>query len=585
MKKIWVLICLLTMVACGGGDEPLQVESSLVPKEISPTPTEIPILTPTQAVPGAQITPVLEVPQPIAFEGSPLPNERGEFFSSSGACAVCHKNHLDEAGKDISIDTFWRGTMMANSARDPYWQASVRAETLANPALDSVIQDTCSTCHTPMARTTHKFAGAEGMVLDEGFLNPENELHTLGIDGTSCTLCHQIDADHLGNKESFDGAFRINTELPTGQRVNHGPYPVGQNLVQIMQSTSGFIPQQGLHLQTSEMCATCHTLYTPIIDDEGEVVGHFPEQMPYLEWLASDYADQQSCQDCHMPVAKGSVVLSVTGGPARSPFSQHSFVGGNTYALSLLRNFGEEIGVTASSAQIEAALRRATEQLQKETAQIKLEDVEIVDSKLRASVKVSHQVGHKFPSGYPSRRVWIHLTVYDASGNVIFDSGNWRSDGAIVGNDNDSDAALYEPHYQIIENGEQVQVYEAIMGDANGGVTTTLLSGFAYLKDNRLIPVGFDRALVEEDIAVLGNAAEDLDFQGGSDTVMYEIALTDTTRSYTVTVELLYQSIGYRWAQNLSTYNAPEPDRFLNYFSEVPNLPIVVASDLVEVVR
>ena len=120
--------------------------------------------------------------------------------------------------------------------------------------------------------------------------------------------------------------------------------------------SSGFIPQQGEHIQTAEMCATCHTLYTPIIDSDGEVVSHFPEQMPFLEWQASDFVAQDSCQDCHMPEVNGNIVLSVTGGPGRNPFSQHSFVGGNLYALGLLRHFGNEIGVTASSKQIELIL-------------------------------------------------------------------------------------------------------------------------------------------------------------------------------------------------------------------------------------
>ena len=49
-------------------------------------------------------------------------------------------------GSDVSIDSLWRGTMMANSSRDPYWQASVRAETLSNPDYNEIIQDKCSQC-------------------------------------------------------------------------------------------------------------------------------------------------------------------------------------------------------------------------------------------------------------------------------------------------------------------------------------------------------------------------------------------------------------------------------------------------------
>ena len=42
-------------------------------------------------------------------------------------------------GEDISIGWNWRATMMANSARDPYWQAGIRRETMDHPALSSAI--------------------------------------------------------------------------------------------------------------------------------------------------------------------------------------------------------------------------------------------------------------------------------------------------------------------------------------------------------------------------------------------------------------------------------------------------------------
>ena len=35
-----------------------------------------------------------------------------------------------------------------------------------------------------------------------------------------------------------------------------------------------------------------------------------------------------------------------------------------------------------------------------------------------------------------------------------------------------------------------------------------------------------------------------------------------------IEVALLYQSIGYRWAQNLAAYDSPEPQRFVRYYAE-----------------
>lgn len=524
-------------------------------------------------------------PTPPPIDEYALPTERGEYFAASGVCANCHKNMADAEGMDVSIDTFWRGTMMANSSRDPYWQASVRAEVLNNPEYDSIIQDKCTTCHTPMARTTRVFAADTGVLLDDGFLNTENDLHILAIDGISCTLCHQINQEHLGEEESYDGGYVIDPDQPKGERVNYGPYEVAEENVILMRSASGYAPVQGEHIQTSEFCGACHTLYTPTVDNNGEIAGLFPEQMPYIEWLASDYAGQQSCQDCHMPEVSGEVVLSVTGSPGRSQFSRHSFAGGNTYGLYLLEAYGEEMGVTASSDQIKAAINRAQDQLKGESAQILIGKSEITDSTLLVDLVVENQVGHKLPSGFPSRRVWIHLTVKDAAGNIVFESGKWDNQGGIFGNQNDFDGAAFEPHYQVVDDPDQVQIYEAIMADVDGAVTTILLRGAVYLKDNRLLPVGFEKASVNTDIAVRGEAFDDPDFKGGRDQLQYQVSIDGADGPFTITAELLYQSIGYRWAANLSQYDAPEPQRFTSYYETLPNLPVTISSATARVER
>ena len=111
----------------------------------------------------------------------------------------------------------------------------------------------------------------------------------------------------------------------------------------------------------------------------------------------------------------------------------------------------------------------------------------------RPTVFVENLGGHKLPTAYPSRRSWLHVTVRDRNDKVIFESGALRPDGSIAGNDNDADPRRFEPHYNEITSGEQVQIYEDIMGDTKGDVTTGLLTAVRYLKDNRLLPQGFDK--------------------------------------------------------------------------------------------
>jgi hypothetical protein len=493
----------------------------------------------------------------------------------------------DGNGSDVSITAAWRSTTMANAGRDPYFQASVRAETLRNPGQQAQIEDTCATCHMPMARTTVAAEGRQAAIFGEGFTSPENELHPLAMDGVSCTVCHQIRETNLG-PPSYSGQFLVDTELPAGERLIYGPYTIDPDQASIMQQASGYIPVQavpwggGLHLAQSELCASCHVLYLQTLDASGTPAGLFPEQVPYLEWFYSSYRQTSTCQGCHMPHAQGGVLISSTSVHPRSPFSEHTFVGGNVYMLQMLSAFGEELGVTASQQQFEATIGRTLDQLQSSTASLDVENVTLSSTRLILDVVVQNRAGHKFPTGFPSRRAWIHLTVRDASSQIVFESGGYNPDGSIVGNDADEDPASYEPHHQTIVSPEQVQIYEAILRDSRGLVTTELMHAAGYLKDNRLLPVGFEKSAPYPDIAIRGEAFDDPDFVDGSDRVQYSINLQGTQGPYTLTVELLYQSIGYRWAANLGGLEAEEISRFLGYYEALPNTPVVVASQTVE---
>ncbi|MBN1994604.1 MAG: hypothetical protein JW953_18035 [Anaerolineae bacterium] len=511
--------------------------------------------------------------------GPTLPVAQSRYFSTSGQCAICHVNMVDEAGNDVSNATYWRSTMMANASRDPYWQATVRREILNTPAYRAAIEDKCATCHTPMARFTKTVAGQEGKILDEGFLDPQNEFYVLAQDGVSCTVCHQILQEGLGQAHSFSGSFVIDAEKPPGERDLFGPYPIGKAQADVMKGGSGFAPKQSLHIRQAELCATCHTLYTPTIDESGQIVGEFPEQTPYLEWRHSDYAETTSCQGCHMPHAQGGVQLSITGGKPRSPFSKHTFVGGNVYMGEILKTFGKDLQVTASNEHFDATIERTLDQLQQRTATVKIMQFLQEGTSLTVHVAIKNLAGHKFPTGYPARRAWLHLVAQDAQGQIIFESGQVNPDGSVNGNNNDANPARYEPHYHTIETPEQVQIYETIMVNPNNELTTTLMRGTAYVKDNRLLPLGFDPNTAAPDFAVQGQAAADRDFLGGGDNIQYVIQVQPIQRPLTITVKLLYQSISYRWAENLRQHEGPEIADFYAYYQAVPNQPIIIASD------
>lgn len=497
------------------------------------------------------------------------------YFLTSEQCIACHSNLRTSSGEDVSIGYNWRASMMANAARDPYWHAGVRREVLDYPQAQAAIEDTCSTCHMPMSRFEAVAAGGQGRVFANvaaavagANADAAAGAHaTLAMDGVSCTVCHQIRSENFGEHASFDGGFVIDTTQPPGERTIFGPHDVDVGRQVVMRSAAQFLPGRGTHLQASEMCATCHTLYTTPLNERGEVVGELPEQVPYIEWLNSSYRDTASCQACHMPeLAEDAPISSVLGQP-RPNFSRHVFQGGNAFMLGLLNKHRGELGVTALPQELDAEIARTKAFLRESTARIAIESMRIDGQTLAFEVAVDNLAGHKFPTAYPSRRAWLHVTVTDANRTVVFESGAMRDDGAIAGNDNDADGSRYEPHYDEIRSAGQVQIYEPIMVDEHGQVTTGLLKGVRYVKDNRLLPRGFDKSSAPQDVAVQGAAAADDDFVAGGDRVRYRVPLPGgVARPLTVDVRLRFQSIGRRWAENLRAYDAEETRRFVSYY-------------------
>lgn len=237
--------------------------------------------------------------------------------------------------------------------------------------------------------------------------------------------------------------------------------------------------------------------------------------------------------------------------------------------LRMLNRYRAELGVQALPQELEGAVRATVQHLQHETARVSVERGARRGSQLAFEIAIENLAGHKLPTGYPSRRVWLHVTVRDAGGKVVFESGALEPSGRIAGNDNDADGATFEPHYAEIRDPGQVQIYESIMADHAGAVTTGLLTGVRFVKDNRLLPRGFDKGTAAADIAVQGVPAADDDFTGGSDRVRYIVNVAEASGPVTIEVALRFQPIAFRWARNLAAYDAPEPKRFVSFFESM----------------
>jgi hypothetical protein len=520
-------------------------------------------------------------PQTVAKPTSPRPHATADvgMFAPSSECVACHNNLVTQSGEDVSIGASWRGSIMANSARDPYVLASVRRETIDHAGRASDIEDECATCHAPAARTIAHAAGGKAEIfahLARVAAGAPSPLDVVAVDGVSCTICHQIASDRLGTRESFNGNFMVAPPRPDGRRRAFGPFEVDAGRRRLMHSVTQFEQEQAPHIRESQLCATCHTLITDALGPDGRGIGSLPEQMNYQEWRHSSFfGEGRSCQSCHMPPAEGPVRVSSVLGDYRDRLARHTFLGGNAFMLRMMSRYRSELEVEATSAELEATARATIRQLEQETARVVVDQAVLRGGTLEFDVVVTNLTGHKFPTGFPSRRAWLHVTVRDREGGDVFESGGVTKAGAIMGNDNDSAAATFEPHYEEITTSDAVQIYESIMGTPAGVPTTGLLNATQYLKDNRLLPRGFDTRTAGPEIAVVGAGAADADFTGGGDRVRYRIPMSVPG---TIEVELRYQPIGFRWAQNLAVYDAPEPRRFVSYYNDLAAISSVVVA-------
>ncbi len=574
----WTLL-VVALGACGGGKDDtdtVEVGSTPATSETDSTEplgegtgTDVTDTTDTDTVPTID-TALPGDPFDLALD-PPATVENGRF-STSDVCADCHDNAAsatamrDEDDRPIAPYDLWQSSMMANAGRDPLWRAQMSAELAATPAAADAIGAKCTRCHLAMAAEDAALTGSPALTADT--LTAGGEATNLALDGVSCTLCHQIEPDGLGDDASFGGGFAT-----AGTSTIYGPH--ADPFAHPMEMRSGFTPEEGDHVSESELCATCHTLTTHALDASGaETGGAVVEQAPYLELKLSDHADS-SCQSCHLPkdsVDGEPISTHIAHNPSgqnfpptseRSPYGRHTLVGGNTLIPAILRDWSAVLQPRATSAAFDATIEAARTQLAERTGSVTVDGLVLDGDELRFDVVVTSFVGHKLPTGIPVRRVWLRTQVTDAAGTVVFSHGSWDDAGRIVDGAGaplaaESAGGPVLPHVDAVDSAGDVVIYEAIMADGAGDATWRLLRGEGWVKDNRLLPAGFDRVQgAAADIDAVG-VDGDLDFVGGADRVHYTLDVTGSVAPLAVEVELVFQPLSARWADELFASGTPE---------------------------
>lgn len=317
-------------------------------------------------------------------------------------------------------------------------------------------------------------------------------------------------------------------------------------------------------------CARCRLLKMPLLDAEGQIVGAgILEQVVFGEWQSGASAileDHTGCHRCHPPADDGDRIARELPWLEKQAHALRVIVGSDTETLSLL---AMETALQGGDPAPLLALAAAGRELLNRAGEIELLDVALKDGNLEFAIRIGNLAGHRLPTGFPSRRVYLHAVVENHRGEIVFESGAMRNDGRIVGVDSDENPVAFEPHHRAISSPDQVQVYETVLGNTENDVTVTLLRASQVLKDNRIVPPGFDPMTAFEDIRPRGECMNDPDFGLGQDEVIYQLAGLVESR-YLVTVELRHQAIGYPYLRDLAGFSDdPVVSRFLDLYDAV----------------
>lgn len=519
---------------------------------------------------------VLPPPQsPLA----PAKTTTTDRFATHDPCAQCHYAGPDTAvmhdaaGGDMSPVYLWQSSMMAFAARDPYYLAIFGQELIGHASQKDFIETTCTRCHGPAGSVEHEQTG--GHLTYDSLVGGDGKEANLARDGVTCSLCHQIEDVNLGKTASFTGGFSVGWD-----RKIFGPHLTPKT--DPMQLMVNYTPTSADHMTKSELCATCHTVVIPIFKD-GQHDGDFLEQAPFLEWQNSTFSPGAPCGTCHLPTkndAMADISSPISKYPAnlgaRTPFGKHRFSGGNAYMLGLLAENVAWTGSDVPASELEAAAAFATDHL-KEGPVVNILSAAMDGDSLTVVVMVENHAGHKLPTGYPGRRAWLHLRAEDGNGAVVFESGGYDAEGSIVDGSGKrlDDAHAFMPHYDDIQSESQVQIYEAVASDAAGKPTHLPLSSIGYLKDNRLLPIGWSSKNTW--IGWIGpiGTSSDVSFSAGMDLVTYHVPKGASVKK--VHVEMLYQTVRPVELEEIAKVPHPAAVAFSNMASTRPATPSIMA--------
>jgi hypothetical protein len=279
------------------------------------------------------------------------------------------------------------------------------------------------------------------------------------------------------------------------------------------------------------------------------------------------------------PIMIANGYLSLT---PRTPFNQHSFAGANQFMLKLMKANKNTLGIDIPDFKFDTTLIATNAMLKEKSVNLTLHFDSVANDSAYFRVKLLNKAGHKFPSGYPSRRAILQFVVKDNNSDTVFKSGIFHSDFSVAGEN-----PAFEPHHNVINQSGISQIYEMVMGDVNSQYTSVLERSAVLLKDNRLTPTGFTTSHPSYDtVKVSLDALSDPDFNkiagvegSGSDEVHFHVPIAGITSTINATARIIYQTLPPKFVEELFSFNSAPIDTFRNMFNAADKTPVIANAD------
>jgi hypothetical protein len=227
-----------------------------------------------------------------------------------------------------------------------------------------------------------------------------------------------------------------------------------------------------------------------------------------------------TCQDCHMPRAKGPA-CNQPQAQFRLEVPSHEFAGASAWVLEIIGRLYEG-NPDVDTIALESGKRRAIDMLERAAS------VEASVNGSELQVRVYNQTGHKLPTGHAQgRRMWLNVRLYDSEKQLLGEYGGYDSDSA----------ELDEATTTVFERRIGLSAEAAERAAQLPGETLRMTLADTILKDNRIPPRGYARTAYE----AAGAGVIGADYADGQYWADLSFAIAPNTRY--VKVALMYQSV------------------------------------------